>query len=253
MATPSRVDHATAALEETILLRGRHALLLVELDNRQEQFPTLAPTQLDLKQLLVPTAMDTMALGLLGLNAQLHVVVEFNKDDEFTHVAKMTTFKNDLATTTSATGKPGLTGPTVPSHAVVATLSELAITVALAKWNQTPNSVIPIRVHTTVPGPTGVPARPVAVLVQCLECDTAMAVESALVSALMVTLQHLKQFNATWATAVTLTGVVGLVVAAIHVAVMSDFASAVAAQTIQLKKCLNHVTRVASSVIHVLL
>ena len=42
-----------------------------------------------------------------------------------------------------------------------------------------------------------------------------MVVESELVYVLKVTSQHLKLFNATWATAVILTGVAGLVVAVI--------------------------------------
>jgi hypothetical protein len=72
-----------------------------------------------------------------------------------------------------------------------------------------------------------------------------MVVESELVFVLMVTSQHLKLFNATWATAVILTGVVGLVVAVIPEAKMCDFDSVVAVLAIQLKKYPNHATSLA--------
>lgn len=120
----------------------------------------------DLRVLLARTTMVITVFGLNGLPVLQHAAVEFNKDDVNTAAVTMTLFKNVLAITTLAHGDNGLLGPTALSAAVVVMLFDNGSIRVLAKLNLTLNSVIPIHVHTMVPGLIGVLAQPVAVLEQ---------------------------------------------------------------------------------------
>ena len=236
-----------AALDATFHLDGRRAQSHAAPDNKQDQFPTLAPTLFASNLPLVPTTTATTVPGLAGHNARQHAEAESNREEEFTLVATTITSKSGHVTTTAATGKPGPAGLSVPSRAAVATSSELDSTVVPVKLNPIPNSATLILVLTTALGPTGRPARLVAVSELCLECDTVTAVVSAPVFVSMATSLPRKPSSATWATVATLTGADGLVVVVILAAKMSDFDSVVAVLAIQPKKFPNPATRAASS------
>ena len=148
---------------------GLHAVSAVAPGSKPEPSPTLVPTKFDSKAPLAQTTTATTDSGLNGPLAVQHAAEAYNNEDDNTAAATMTLFKRDHATITPADGVPGLPGPTVPSLAVVATSSDNASTLALAKSNLIPNSATLTHVLTTVLGPTGVPARPVVVWEQCPE------------------------------------------------------------------------------------
>ena len=172
--------------------RGHLAVLLVALEPKQEQLPTLVPTLPLSKPKSAPIRKDTMVPGLAGLLAVPHVAVDTKPEANLIHVTVKIMFKNELVTKTLVTSVPGVNGVIVLLHVVVVTLFANVFTVAQVKFKRIPNSVTPIHAHIMVPGPTGHLAVPHVALEPCLVCDIATVVALVTVFVSMVTCQQMK-------------------------------------------------------------